>query len=207
MIIVIDYDAGNTRNVMRALTKVGLTSKLSSDIKEIKAADGLILPGVGAFPKAMAELEQRGLIEVLKEVVAAGKPLLGVCLGMQLLLDVSFEHQLTSGLGFIPGSCRLIPAKPHYPVPHMGWNQLEVTQENPLTKGIFGEYVYFVHSYYTDVPSEYLNATSQYSMTIPAMISNGNVFGAQFHPEKSGAVGQQILLNFKEYIDANSTSN
>lgn len=207
MIIVIDYDAGNTRNVMRALTKIGLESKLSSDIDEIKAADGLILPGVGAFPLAMQELEKRGLVEIIKSVVAEGKPLLGVCLGMQLLLEGSEEHQYTRGFGFIPGDCKLIPKKSGMPVPHMGWNQLEIAKANALTKGISGEYVYFVHSYYTDVPAEFINATSQYSMSIPAMISNKNVFGAQFHPEKSGEVGQEILLNFKEYVYANSTGN
>ncbi|MBS7577246.1 MULTISPECIES: imidazole glycerol phosphate synthase subunit HisH [unclassified Enterococcus] len=207
MIIVIDYDAGNTRNVMRALTKIGLESKLSSDAAEIRAADGLILPGVGAFPLAMQALEKRGLVEVIKAAVAKGKPLLGVCLGMQLLLESSEEHHYTKGFGFIPGSCKLIPSQSGFPVPHMGWNQLKVQQENALTKGINGEYVYFVHSYYTDVPNAYLDAVSQYSMTVPAIISNGNVFGAQFHPEKSGETGQEILLNFKEYVYANSTRN
>lgn len=207
MIIVIDYDAGNTRNVMRALTKIGLESKLSSDISEIKAADGLILPGVGAFPLAMQELEKRGLVEVIKNAVAKGKPLLGVCLGMQLLLEGSEEHHYTKGFGFIPGDCKLIPKKAGMPVPHMGWNQLKIVRENALTKGIADEYVYFVHSYYTDVPQEFINAKSEYSISIPAMISSDNVFGAQFHPEKSGEVGQAILLNFKEYVYANSTRN
>lgn len=207
MIIVIDYGAGNTRNVMRALTKIGLDSVLSSDIEAIKSADGLILPGVGAFPLAMQELEKRGLVAVIKEVVKKGTPLLGVCLGMQLLLEGSFEHEYTRGLGLIPGNCKLIPTHDKMPVPHMGWNQLKIERKTPLTDKIDGEYVYFVHSYFTDVPKDYLDAISNYSIEVPAMISNKNVFGAQFHPEKSGKIGQEILLNFKEYINANSTSN
>lgn len=207
MIIVIDYDAGNTRNVLRALQAIGMDAKLSSDLAEIQQADGLILPGVGAFPLAMAELQQRGLITELKKQVNQGKPLLGVCLGMQLLLEGSEEHTYTQGLGLIPGVCRPIPAQPGSPVPHMGWNQLDIVAEDVLTKGVQDEYVYFVHSYYTDVPKDYLRATCEYSMTIPAMISTKNVFGAQFHPEKSGEAGKKILLNFKEYVDATITSN
>lgn len=207
MIVVIDYDAGNTRNVLRALEAIGMEAILSSAIADIQAADGLILPGVGAFPLAMAELKRRGLVTEIKKQVAAGKPLLGVCLGMQLLLEGSEEHIYTEGFGFIPGICRPIPVRPEYPVPHMGWNQLDVVAEDALTNSIQDEYVYFVHSYYTDVPSEYLRATCDYAMPIPAMISAKNVFGAQFHPEKSGEVGKKILQNFKEYVDATITSN
>ena len=124
MIIVIDYDAGNTANVLRALEKIGVTAELSADKEKILAADGLILPGVGAYPTAMAELERRGLVAVIKEAVAQGVPLLGICLGMQILTEKGLEHEETDGLGFIPGVCRPIPASKEQPVPHMGWNDL-----------------------------------------------------------------------------------
>ncbi|MFC3928385.1 imidazole glycerol phosphate synthase subunit HisH [Streptococcus caprae] len=196
MLIVIDYDAGNTANVLRALAKVGVAAELSSDPEKILSAKGLILPGVGAFPTAMAELHQRGLVAAIHEAVASGIPLLGICLGMQVLTEVGLEHQETVGLGLIPGVCRPIPVQPGYPVPHMGWNKLELQQETPLTLGLNEEAVYFVHSYYTDVPEDYIDATASYSQSIPAMIHKDLVFGAQFHPEKSGTTGLGILTQF-----------
>lgn len=196
MIIVIDYDAGNTANVLRALDKLGSSAQLSHDPAQILAADGLILPGVGAFPAAMAELEKRGLVDVIKTAVSQGTPLLGICLGMQLLLDESLEHGQTAGLGLIPGVVRPIPVQPHYPVPHMGWNGLTVRQTTPLTASLDGQDVYFVHSYFADVPADSLDVTADYSMEIPAMIHRGQVYGAQFHPEKSGDVGLGILSRF-----------
>ncbi|HFH9922264.1 TPA: imidazole glycerol phosphate synthase subunit HisH [Streptococcus suis] len=196
MIRVIDYEAGNTANVLRALEKIGVAAELTADPEKILSATGLILPGVGAFPSAMAELEKRQLLPAIQTAVAAGKPFLGICLGMQLLLDQGLEHHPTKGLGLIPGVCRPIPAKEGYPVPHMGWNQLEVKQKNQLTDGLDDQSVYFVHSYFTDVAPEYIDATADYSREIPAMISKGNVFGAQFHPEKSGQVGLGILTKF-----------
>lgn len=201
MIVIIDYDTGNTKNIQKALDFVGLQSIISDDAEQIRKAKGLILPGVGAFPLAMEELEKRELIPVIKEVVASGKPILGVCLGMQLLLEGSLEHHYTDGLGLIPGICEKLPEEPTYPVPHMGWNQLMVTKETPLNKKINGEYVYFVHSYYVDCEPEYIDAVSQYSLKVPAMISKGNVYGAQFHPEKSGEVGLEILRGFKEVVE------
>lgn len=201
MIVIIDYDTGNTKNIQKALDFVGLQSIISDDPEQIRKAKGLILPGVGAFPLAMEELEKRELIPVIKEVVASGKPILGVCLGMQLLLEGSLEHHYTDGLGLIPGICEKLPEEPTYPVPHMGWNQLMVTKETPLNKKINGEYVYFVHSYYVDCEPEYIDAVSQYSLKVPAMISKGNVYGAQFHPEKSGEVGLEILRGFKEVVE------
>ena len=196
MIVVIDYDAGNTANVLRALREIGVAAELSADPATIVAAHGLILPGVGAFPTAMATLEERGLVDAIKAAVAAGTPLLGICLGMQLLLDSSLEHQETVGLGLIPGVCRPIPAQAGFPVPHMGWNDLQVTQERPLTQGLAGQDVYFVHSYYTDVDARYLDAAATYSQPVPAMISKDKVFGCQFHPEKSGQTGLGILQRF-----------
>lgn len=206
-IAVIDYDAGNTANVLHALDKLGVEAVLTSDLAVIQSADGLILPGVGAFPTAMAELEKRNLVETIKSVVADGVPFLGICLGMQLLVDASEEHQLTSGLGLIPGVCRPIPTNKGLKVPHMGWNNLDVVNQTPLTIGLQDNYVYFVHSYFTDVPQAYLDVTTDYGMKVPAMISKGNVYGAQFHPEKSGDVGLGILKRFKEIVYANSTSD
>lgn len=196
MIIVIDYNAGNTANVLRALKKIGVQAELSSDPTKILAARGLILPGVGAYPAAMAELTKRGLVPVIKEAVAKGAPLLGICLGMQVLTEVGLEHQETKGLGFIPGVCREIKATKNMPVPHMGWNNLTVKHESPLTDGLEGQSVYFVHSYFTDVPKEYIDVTANYGIDVPAMIHKDNVYGAQFHPEKSGDVGLGILKKF-----------
>lgn len=196
MIIVIDYDAGNTANVLRALKKIGVQAELSSDPTKILAARGLILPGVGAYPAAMAELTKRGLVPVIKEAVAKGAPLLGICLGMQVLTEVGLEHQEMKGLGFIPGVCREIKATKNMPVPHMGWNNLTVKHESPLTDGLEGQSVYFVHSYFTDVPKEYIDVTANYGIDVPAMIHKDNVYGAQFHPEKSGDVGLGILKKF-----------
>ena len=196
MIIVIDYDAGNTANVLRALQKIGVQAELSSNRDKILAADGLILPGVGAYPAAMAELQQRGLVSAIKEAVAKGTPLLGICLGMQVLTEIGLEHQETQGHGFIPGVCREIQATKTMPVPHMGWNDLTVKQDSPLTTGLAGKSVYFVHSYFTDVPKEYIDVTADYGIEVPAMIHKDNVYGAQFHPEKSGDVGLGILEKF-----------
>ena len=207
MIIVIDYDAGNTANVLRALAAIGAEARLSANPKEILAADGLILPGVGAFRTAMQELQKRDLIGPIQEAVSGGKPFLGICLGMQLLLEVGLENGQTSGLGFIPGVCRRIPDRAGLPVPHMGWNDLQIQQPSALTNRLQGEAVYFVHSYYTDVDQEYLDATADYGFPVPAMIHKGSVFGCQFHPEKSGQVGLEILRNFKEYVYEDSTSD
>ena len=196
MLIVIDYDAGNTANVLRALEKIGVRAELSADPEKVLSATGLILPGVGAYPAAMAELEKRGLVIAIKEAVAKGTPLLGICLGMQILTEKGLEHEETMGLGFIPGVCRAIPASKDRPVPHMGWNSLRVEQETTLTAGLSGQDVYFVHSYFTDVPKEYIDVTADYGLQIPAMIHKDKVFGAQFHPEKSGDVGLGILEKF-----------
>lgn len=201
MIVIIDYDTGNTRNVQKALAAIGLESRLSSNPDEILAASGLILPGVGAFRKAMEELNKRQLVPVIKQAVTEKIPLLGVCLGMQLLLEGSMEYTYTEGLGLIPGICEELPMAKGFPVPHMGWNQLKVVQEDPLTAGIDGEYAYFVHSYYADCDPEYITALSQYSLKVPAMIAKGCVFGTQFHPEKSGDIGMRILANFKEVVE------
>ncbi|MGT2754658.1 imidazole glycerol phosphate synthase subunit HisH [Streptococcus ovis] len=195
-LVVIDYDAGNTANVLRALETIGVEAILSAKPEEVLTADGLILPGVGAYPTAMAELEKRGLVTAIKEAVGKGTPLLGICLGMQILTETGLEHSKTEGLGFIPGICREIPASKGKPVPHMGWNELHIKQETLLTTGLEGEDVYFVHSYFTDVPTEYVDVVADYGLELPAMIHKDNVYGAQFHPEKSGQVGLGILKKF-----------
>ncbi|MDR0921342.1 MAG: imidazole glycerol phosphate synthase subunit HisH [Lactobacillales bacterium] len=208
MIAIIDYDTGNTRNVQKAFQALGVETVLTSDKTVIEQAAGLVLPGVGAFPLAMQALESRGLVTLLKAEVAKGKPLLGVCLGTQLLLEGSREHNYTDGLGFIPGVCEELPTKLGFPVPHMGWNQLKIIQENALTQGLSEKFVYFVHSFYANCPSEFIYATAEYSVEVPAMIANGNVYGAQFHPEKSSTVGLGILKQFKEVVEhANSSRN
>lgn len=208
MIVIIDYDTGNTRNVQKALNFVGLENKISDNHEEIRKADGLILPGVGAFSLAMAELHKRKLVELIRAVAKEGKPILGVCLGMQLLLEGSLENGYTEGLGLIEGICEPLPADKKFPVPHMGWNELIVTRETVLSQNLNGKYVYFVHSYYTNCDWEAIDAMSQYSIKVPAMISKDTIFGTQFHPEKSSEVGLEILQAFKEVVkNANSTSN
>ncbi|MFD1900385.1 imidazole glycerol phosphate synthase subunit HisH [Enterococcus termitis] len=200
MIIIIDYDTGNTKNVQKALDFVGLDNKISAESADILTADGLILPGVGAFSLAMNELKARGLVEVIREAAHKGTPILGVCLGMQLLLEGSMENGFTEGLGLIEGICEKLPEDPELPVPHMGWNELIVTKETPLTKEINGKYVYFVHSYYADCAPDVIDALTQYSIKIPAMISQGRIYGTQFHPEKSSDEGLKILRGFKEVV-------
>lgn len=204
MIIVIDYDAGNTANVLRALKNLGAKAELSSDKDKIASASGLILPGVGAFPTAMAELEKRGLVSVIKEAVAQGKPLLGICLGMQLLLDEGLEHGETKGFGFIPGVCRPMKARKNYPIPHMGWNDLRVRKDTSLTQRVEGQAVYFVHSYYTDTPKDYCDVVAEYSFPVPAMIHKDKVFGVQFHPEKSGQIGLDMMKRFVDLCQSDT---
>jgi len=201
MIIIIDYDTGNTKNVQKALTYIGLENKLSADPQEILAADGLILPGVGAYALAMQALNARQLVACLQQAAASGKPILGVCLGMQLLLEGSMENGFSEGLGLIEGICERLPEDRAYPVPHMGWNELVVANQTPLTKHSAKQFVYFVHSYYADCPPDVIDAWSQYSIKIPAMISQGNIYGTQFHPEKSSEAGLEILRGFKEVVE------
>jgi len=200
MMIVIDYDAGNTANVLRALDQVGVEARLSADPQEFLAADGLILPGVGAFPTAMQELKRRGLVSVIQQAVANGKPLLGICLGMQLLLESGLENGPSSGLGLIPGVCRRIPDQTGLPVPHMGWNKVRYTPDHPLFVGIEQDsHFYFVHGYAVQ-PNENTIATSCYGVDFSAAIANKNFYGVQFHPERSGKNGALLLRNFVEKV-------
>lgn len=199
MISIIDYGMGNLRSVEKALQLIGFDTIITSDEKEIKNSKGIILPGVGAFPKAMENLKKSNLDEILKEEVKSGKPLLGICLGMQLLFDSSDEVAFTKGLGFIEGHVKKFEISEK--IPHMGWNDLKFNIPTPMLKDINeGEFVYFVHSFYADMKDKNLNAYTEYEIKVPAVVSNENVMGFQFHPEKSGNVGLRMLSNFKELI-------
>ena len=200
MIAIVDYGAGNIFSVKNALDYLGLDCKLTSDNDEIKAADAVILPGVGAFPAAMAMLEKSGLIDTIKEE-AAKKPLLGICLGMQMLFEKGYEFEECDGLGLIKGSVRYMD-EPDLLIPHMGWNKLEKLNDCPLLENIgYDEYVYFVHSYKAECADENIATYSEYGGRVPALVFDGKfVYGAQFHPEKSGDTGLKILKNFGELI-------
>ena len=200
MIAIVDYGAGNIFSVKNALDYLGLDCKLTSDKDEIKAADAVILPGVGAFPAAMAMLEKSGLIDTIKEE-AAKKPLLGICLGMQMLFEKGYEFEECDGLGLIKGSVRYMD-EPDLIIPHMGWNKLEKLNDCPLLENIGDdEYVYFVHSYKAECADENIAAYSEYGGRVPALVFDGKfVYGAQFHPEKSGDTGLKILKSFGNLI-------
>lgn len=197
MIAIIDYGAGNIFSVKNALDYLGLENQLTDGISCIEQADRIILPGVGAFPAAMKMLEQKNLISVLKEQ-AQKKPLLGICLGMQMLLTKSYEFEECDGLDLIPGTVDKIPVQDRI-IPHMGWNALEIQNPCALLENLGDSpYVYFVHSYMANCENRnHLSAWVDYGCQVPAVITDGKyVFGTQFHPEKSGEVGLQILKNF-----------
>ena len=198
MIAILDYGAGNLFSVKNALKYIGESCIITSDVKEIERADALILPGVGAFPDAMKKLHDCGMVSAIKQAVEK-KPLLGICLGMQALFETGMEFSKTQGLGLIPGTVDLIrfPQGQTKKLPHIGWNQLEIRQPSELLKGLRdGDCVYFVHSYMAYTDSQYIAAEGEYGAQITAFVQNGNVYGAQFHPEKSGEVGLEILKNF-----------
>lgn len=205
-IAVIDYGAGNILNVLKALSYIGLDATFTQNPDDIANADAIILPGVGAFAPAMAALNQRQLIAPIQSAVQRQIPLLGVCLGMQLLFDSSTEHGDTKGLGLIPGDVVPIPTDLGVKVPHMGWNQNHVTQSHPLANPIDDEYTYFVHSYYAKTQAKYILSETNYGIAIPSLVGYQNVFGAQFHPEKSSTIGLEVLRQFGQYVNANKES-
>ncbi len=200
MIVIIDYNVGNLKSVIGAFARIGVETVVSRDHDVIRQAEGIVLPGVGTFPVAMENLRKYDLIDILKERKAAGIPILGICLGMQILFEKGYEVKETAGLGFIPGTVKYMDIEEK--VPHMGWNQLHFAKDHPVLKYIHeNDDVYFVHSYMAYCPEEQLIAYTDYGETkVTALVGNGHVIGCQFHPEKSGSVGQKILLAFKEMI-------
>lgn len=201
MIAVIDYGAGNIFSVKNALDYLGFESVLTGKKEDIEAADAIILPGVGAYPAAMKMLQKSGLIDTIK-TQAYKKPFLGICLGMQLLFEKGYEFEECDGLGLIPGSVKKMEEE-NLIIPHMGWNKLEILNECPLVSGLDKDsFVYFVHSYKAECADENICAYSSYGGKVPALVFNGNtIFGAQFHPEKSGETGLKILKNFGGLIE------
>jgi glutamine amidotransferase len=200
MIGIIDYDAGNIKSVEKALRYIGEEVEVTGDPERLRQADKLILPGVGAFGDAMGHIRERHLDELIREVCAAGKPLLGICLGLQVLFEDSEESPGVSGLGILKGHILRIPDQEGLKIPHIGWNDLTLTGSGRLFRGIADHpYVYFVHSYYlkADDPS-IVRASTEYSTHIHASVEQGNVFACQFHPEKSSRTGLNILKNFAE---------
>ncbi len=199
MIAIIDYDAGNLRSVEKALEAIGQETVVTRDRNEILSSDKVILPGVGSFGDAMGRLNEYGLVNTIHEVVDSGKPFLGICLGLQLLFRRSDESDGVEGLSILPGEILRIPDAPGIKIPHIGWNSLKVSESARLFEGL-GEnpYVYFVHSYYLKADDESIvTATTEYGGTIiHASVQKDNVYACQFHPEKSGSVGMQILKNF-----------
>ena len=197
MIAIVDYDAGNIRSVENALNSLGLENVVTDDAAVIRGADRVILPGVGAFGDAMKKLSDRGLTEVIREV-AATKPFMGICLGLQLLFEESEEAPGVPGLGILPGKIVRIPEGGGRKIPHIGWNDLSMPKESPLFAGVpAGSYVYFVHSYYLQAGElSDVAATTEYGVTIHAAVQRGKLCACQFHPEKSGDVGMKILMNF-----------
>ena len=194
MIAVIDYGAGNLFSIHNALKYLDLPHMITRDKAEFEKADELILPGVGAFPDAMKLLSRTGLSDAIREQ-AQRKPLLGICLGMQMLFEESDEFEQTSGLGLIPGKVSRIQTS--LKIPHMGWNHLRKNGDSPLLSSVSDESsVYFVHSYMAYTSPENVTAYCEYGTDIPALVERGNIFGAQFHPEKSGETGLTILRNF-----------
>jgi glutamine amidotransferase len=196
VITIVDYAINNLRSVEKAFLSLGFPVEVSDSPDTIRRAEKIVLPGVGAFGDAMANLEAKGLAQALRERVHAGTPLLGLCLGLQLLFSDSEEFGYTRGFDFIRGNIKRLPA--NLKVPHIGWNQLHIKRPDPLLEGVReGSFVYFVHSYYAaaQVPDDVL-ATTDYEMEFPSVTRHENVWATQFHPEKSQDVGLQILRNF-----------
>lgn len=201
MIRIIDYGVGNLFSLRSSLRAIGIDADYTGNPAEIRKADKLILPGVGAFRDAREALRSTGLDRVVQEEAGKGKLLMGICLGMQMLFNRSYEYGEYEGLGLIPGE--IVPMEGRIPkdlpIPHIGWNELMLKQPSPLMKNTAnGDYVYFVHSYYAETPAEYVIATTDYGVEMTAAVQKDNVYGCQFHPEKSSEVGLSILKAFCE---------
>jgi len=198
MIAIINYGMGNLRSVQKGFEMVGFPARVTDDPAVVREADKVVLPGVGAFGDAMVNLRSAGMLEAIGETVKEGKPFLGICLGLQLMFDSSEEGGYNEGLKIFPGRVRLLP--PGLKVPHMGWNQIEIQKEDPILRGIPEKSAfYFVHSFYVDPSEPEVTTTlTEYGIRFTSIASSGNVFGIQFHPEKSSTLGLQILKNFGE---------
>ena len=201
MIAIVDYGVGNLFSLKSSLAAIGADAVITADPLTLCAADKIILPGVGAFEDAARKLRNSGLAEIIRDLAHAGKPLMGICLGMQMLFEKSYEYGEHQGLGLIPGSVKpirdVIPAD--YKIPHIGWNGLKFRGEHPLFAGLKeGDCVYFVHSFYAADCEDAVIATAEYGAELTAAVARGNVMGCQFHPEKSGTVGLAILKAFAE---------
>ena len=199
MIGIIDYGVGNLFSLCSSCKAIGEEAFVSGDASQLAKADRLILPGVGAFEDAARKLDDSGMAEFVRQQAASGKPLLGICLGMQLLFEKSYEYGCHQGLGLLKG--QVVPMEGKLPanlkIPHMGWNALDV-RRGTLLEGLSGQYVYFVHSFFAENCEDSLSAVTEYGIPITAAVEKGNVFGCQFHPEKSGNVGLSILRKFAE---------
>ncbi len=200
MIAIIDYQMGNLRSVQKGFERVGHEAVVTSDADVLAAAERVVLPGVGAFEDAIAELQRRDLVSPIRDAVAAGKPFLGICLGMQLLFEESYEGGQFEGLGIVPGKVVRFELPAEFKVPHMGWNSCHRTSDSPLFTGIAeGTHFYFVHSYHCQPRDASLVAlTADYHLPFVAAIAKENLFATQFHPEKSQAEGLKLLKNFAE---------
>lgn len=205
-LVIIDYDAGNLRSVERALVHAGASPIVTADPGAVLTAAGVVLPGVGAAADTMANLQRRNLIEPVKAYIASGRPFLGVCMGLQALLDFSEEGGGQDCLGIVPGEVRRFPAEDGRKVPHMGWNTVHWLYDHPIADGIpSGSYFYFVHSFFPVVDDQsYALGMTEYGVDFPSVIAHENVVATQFHPEKSGAHGLQLYANFLRWVEAGS---
>ncbi|MBW4574483.1 MAG: imidazole glycerol phosphate synthase subunit HisH [Aphanothece sp. CMT-3BRIN-NPC111] len=205
VIAVVDYDMGNLHSVCKGLENAGATPKVTDSPREIDRADAVVLPGVGAFDPAVQQLRSRGLVEPIRGAIASGKPFLGICLGMQILFESS-EEGVEPGLGIVAGTVRRFRSEPGLTIPHMGWNQLQITQpESPLWNQLSSpSWVYFVHSYYVHPTEPQVQAATvrHGSQNVTAAITRDNLMAVQFHPEKSSSTGLQILSNFVAQVQA-----
>jgi len=208
MIGIIDYEMGNLRSVQKALERLGTQARICDKPEDLEGTDGVILPGVGAFRDAIAALREKGFVEPIQQIVAEGTPLLGICLGLQLLFDVSYEEGEHTGLGIVPGKVVRFESQPGLRIPHMGWNSLDMARPSPLLEGIEpASHVYFVHSYHV-VPEnpDVIAARTDHGGPFVSVITQGNLFATQFHPEKSQSIGMKLLENFSTLAKSHAVS-
>lgn len=206
MLAIVDYGAGNVYNVQKAFASLGIKTKLTADKKTLLNSQAIILPGVGAFKQAMENLEKKGLIAVLRQAAKMQKPILGICLGMQLLFTESEEFGLTKGLDLIPGRVIRLPEVDQL-VPQVGWNQNNLQVKESIFKEVDQEYTYFVHSYYVQTDQKYIVTSVDYGVKVPGIVQKGQIYGMQFHPEKSSQVGLNLLKAFIKEVNVDDFSS